>query len=350
MPIALQPDKIQRVVEIADAAVQEGTHPSIVMAVADSQEVRWSYTTRRTDHPSVNLHTIFLLASITKPIISSLVLRLIEQGRLLLYEPIARHIPEFARRGKERVTAWHLLTHTSGLNEAGMGPLFEERLPREAWLAAACDAHLNFPLGERYEYCTLSFSVLAELVTRLSGMPDIVSLRSQLCDPLGMPDTAYKPVDPERAAPVFTTPDMSDEFLPYFTSVAVPGGGLWSTAADLVSFGQTFLHNGTHNGYRLLSPPAVELMTRSHTDGLIELIEGFPFPAAYGLGWGKPTLRFAALASPRAVQHGGATGTLLVVDPTYDLVFVFLTNRWSIPCEVAERALHAVYSALEITP
>ena len=68
-------------------------------------------------------------------------------------------------------------------------------------------------------------------------------------------------------------------------------------------------------------------------------------PANYALGWKKP--RAESLASPRAFRHGGATGTLLLVDPEWDLVFVFLTNQWGIQGNAADLALHAVYGALQ---
>ena len=88
----------------------------------------------------------------------------------------------------------------------------------------------------------------------------------------------------------------------------------------------------------------LELMTRLHTAGMTEISDGQVVAANYGLGWGKPGLQL--LASPRAYRHGGITGTLLLVDPDWDLVFVFLTNQWGIKDTAADRALNAVYGAL----
>ena len=61
-------------------------------------------------------------------------------------------------------------------------------------------------------------------------------------------------------------------FVDHFVSVAAPGGGLWSTAADLVRFGQAFLRGGRSGDYQLLSPAAIEVMTRLHTGGLVEIL------------------------------------------------------------------------------
>ena len=87
-------------------------------------------------------------------------------------------------------------------------------------------------------------------------------------------------------------------------------------------------------------------MTREHTTGLYDYDAEPPVPAHYGLGWGKGSLVPWRLGSPRAFAHGGVTGTLLWIDPEYDLVYVFLTNDWGSTANAKDRALHAVYGAL----
>ena len=160
-----------------------------------------------------------------------------------------------------------------------------------------------------------------------------------------MRDTAFQPADRGRAAPVhdFGGPENTERF----SALAVPGGGLWGTAADLVAFGQTFLQGGRRAGYRLLSPAALELMTRRHVAGTMEWTPHVPSPFNYGLGWGKPDPEAGRLGSDRGYGHGGATGTYFWVDPDWDLVFVFLTNRWGIEQETPRRMLNAVYGSLD---
>ena len=85
-------------------------------------------------------------------------------------------------------------------------------------------------------------------------------------------------------------------------------------------------------------------MTRLHTGGLIDGFE--QRPAFYGLGWGKPGPDDALLASPQAYEHGGATGTWLLVDPQWDLVFVFLTNCWGIENRAPHLVGNAIYGAM----
>jgi len=98
--------------------------------------------------------------------------------------------------------------------------------------------------------------------------------------------------------------------------------------------------------YHLLAPSAIDVMTRLHTANLTASFEQPPKPAYYGLGWDKPEPNDSTLASPNAYLHGGATGTLLLIDPAWDLVFVFLTNQWNIEGAAPNKALNAVYGAL----
>ena len=161
-----------------------------------------------------------------------------------------------------------------------------------------------------------------------------------------MRHTGFQPPDWEQAATVY---DVGGPAVTrYFSSLAAPGGGLWSTAADLITFGQALLRGGRYAGYHLLGPAAIATMTRLHTHGLAEIVDGRPQPFDYGLGWAKPSADGSVLGSERSHGHSGITGTLFWVDPEWDLVFVFLTNRWGLEQNTARRVLNAVYGALEV--
>ena len=336
--------RLRHAAAIAEAAVADGSHPTAVIAVANSRETLW--TTVVPGNDGAALDSTFLLASITKPIVSTAVMRLVEQGLLLLNLPVASYLPEFGGHGKEQVTTWHLLTHTSGLEEARWQQELEQRrsTPRD-FLDAACRSYLNFEPGTRTEYCTLSFWVLGELIALLSGQPYPDYLKEHIFDPLGMKDTAFDPPDPARAVQPH---DLGGpERIAGFKALQIPGGGLWSTAADLITFGQTFLRGGRYGEYRLIGPAALDAMTRHHTPGLVQLIDGQPRSANFGLGWGKSGTDGSLLASQESYGHGGASGPLLWIDPAWDLVFVFLSNRWGVEDNTRRRILNAVYGALE---
>jgi CubicO group peptidase (beta-lactamase class C family) len=327
--VALDKDRLQHAAAVADFAVKSGSHPCVVVAAANREETLWSYIVSGEDRAEED--TVFLLASITKPVMATAIMQLVEQGKLLLSRPAAEYLPEFGAHGKQGVTARHLLTHTSGMDETLW--ITERAMQPGACFADACDTHLKFEPGTRCEYCTLSFAVLGELIAKIDGKSYPDYLRENLFAPLGMNATAFRPSDEKRAAPVH---DFDPEALKGFVGRAIAGGGLWSAAADLVKFGQAFLCGGGS----LLSPAAVEVMTRDHTGELSKQTFN------YGLGWGKPNPYDSNPGSPGAFGHGGATGTLLWIDPAWDLVFVFLTNRWGVEQETPRRALNAVYGAL----
>jgi len=114
--------------------------------------------------------TIFDLASLTKVVATTTALMmLVEEGRVRLRGPVARHLPGFGRRGKEGITVEHLLTHMSGLRPDY--PLEEEFDGYDVAIVKAFDEQPVETPGTRFVYSDINFIVLGELVTRLAGMP-----------------------------------------------------------------------------------------------------------------------------------------------------------------------------------
>jgi CubicO group peptidase (beta-lactamase class C family) len=349
--ISIDPSRLQYAAAAAEAAVRTGGYPSAVIAAANAETTFLTHVVSHPERAPAALDSIFLLASITKPIVATAIMRLVEQGRLLLGDPIVKYIPEFGLFGKGGVTAWHILTHTSGLDESGWFReiMFEQRASAGDLVQLACRSVLRYAPGARYEYNTLAFVILGELIERLSGLPYPEYLRREIFAPLGMRDTMFAPQGTQqaRAMPVYGSDDDFAARLAYFTSVAAPGGGLWSTAADLVVFGQALLRGGLSNGYHLLAPASIEAMTQLRTAGMTETRDdGSVVPALYGLGWGKPAPNGPTLAASRAYRHGGVTGTQLLIDPDWDLVVVFLTNCWGIDGGAPNLVANAIYGAL----
>jgi CubicO group peptidase (beta-lactamase class C family) len=346
--------RLQRAFDLVARQVETDLVPSAVLAVANG-----SGLVRVEAYPGADRATtdsIYLLASISKSIVATAVMQLVERGLIVLSASLRHDLPEFAAPpvepgapGAEAVTAWHLLTHTSGVLDMDAELLNRERPSRERLLEIACTSPLRFVPGSRWEYNSLSFTLLGELIHRLDGRDHPEYLRDEVFGPLGMADTAYSPIDTARAmAPHF--PDIPEQFqavaTAYFDSMMAPGGGLWSTAGDLVSFGRAMLGGGRLDGVRLLGRRFVEQMTREQTAGVQD---PGPPPAAphYGLGWGLPGLSGRMPASHRAFSHGGATGTQLLVDPDADLVVVYLANRWGLDDVASLAAVQAVYAALD---
>lgn len=296
------------------------------------------------------------IASITKPVTATAILQLVEAGSLVLSEPLTTYLPEFrpappagADRPAAPITAWHVLTHTAGLTDAPEDFFVSAPATKAAVLDRVCRAPLRFLPGSGYAYTSDSFYLLAELVERLSGSTYEGALRDRIFDPLEMAATTFDPADPGPAAVPLAgslgppgTP--RDEVLAGFISLALPGGGLWSTADDLVRFGRAMLLGGTLDGARVLGRPFVDLMTRLQTDGIFEI--GTGRAPGYALGWGRPGLGRGSPASASAFGHNGASGSTLIVDPAEDLVVVYLRNDWGATMTATDEAVQAVYAAL----
>ncbi len=348
-PPRLDPDRLGRAVAVVRESVQRGEAPAAVLAVANSRETVCCEAFTRPGGDIVAADTIFLLASISKPILATAVLQLAEEGQLVLSEPVARYIPELATPATSSVTAWHLLTHTSGIAEVTWPETVRQRPAVAVGLDPARRMPLRFVPGARFAYSTLSFYLLAELITRLGGQPYPEYLRERIFAPLAMADTSFDPrAAGARVAPVHgIDPDGAlgdEEAVRYFISLAMPGAGLWSTAADLVAFGQAMLNDGQRGDGRLLSPPFMELMTRDHTGSIATTTKDEP-STHYGLGWYKRSLEGWLPGSPRVFEHGGATGCRLWIDPDWDLVYVYLTNGFNLDSHAQVAALQAVYGA-----
>lgn len=297
------------------------------------------------------------VASITKPITATAVMQLVESGRLVLTEPIATYLPEFRPAPPkvttgplEPITAWHILAHTSGLTDAADAFFLTAPPTPAANVERLCRDRLGFATGSAYAYASDSFYILSTLIERLSGTSYPEYLRQMVLEPLGMTATSFDPTGPgPEALPLEGS--FGPEGVPfeakvaYFVALAMPGGGLWSTADDIARFGRAMLSGGTLDGVRVLGRPFVELMTRLHTGGIKE--RGTDRDPTYGLGWGKPGLGRGSPASPSSFGHSGASGSNLLVDPANDLVVVYLRNEWGVATTATDEAIQAVYAALE---
>lgn len=342
--------------EAARAAVDSGSLPGAVVGVANADGPLAIEVFRGPRAPRLRADGLFFLASITKPIVATALMRLVDSGAVDLQAPVARYVPEFAGPGKESVTVWHVLTHTSGIPDIDVDVLRQRRPSGAQITEMVCRDPLRFEPGSRYEYCSSSFYLLAEIIARKTGRPFASALRALVLRPAGMTDTSFDPrYARRRIVPVEGVPlrnrIVRELVLRYLARAALPGGGLWGTAADMLGFGQALLPSVIDQGRGLLSRRALDEMTREQTRGILEVSDdGAVRDPRYALGWGKPRVdggipsvvggaqdrsngttpasSDTVPASVNAFTHGGASGARLWIDPDIDLVFVFLTNLW----------------------
>ena len=136
--------------------------------------------------------SIFLVASVTKPVTATAAMLLVERGKLCLDEPVSSIIPEFGKKGKEGVLVRHLFTHTSGLPDQlpENQQLRAKHAPLKEFVRRICEVELLFPPGTNVSYQSCGLAMLAEIVERIEGIPFREFMRREVFDPLEMKGTS----------------------------------------------------------------------------------------------------------------------------------------------------------------
>lgn len=309
--------------------------------------------------------TIFRIASQSKAITSVGAMMLVEEGRLLLGDPVGKYIPAFEQtrvRGagsgrsmnpiaaRRRITIRDLLTHTAGVSyggEADLRDLYEgegftqwyfadKAQPIGHWMEKLAALPFEAQPGERFVY-GYATDILGHVIERVSGEALDVYLANRIFGPLRMLDTHFF-LPPEKAARLATVYSWSEKTglirapdghpgqgrYAGGPGVAFSGGaGLLSTAGDYARFLQMLLNQGELDGVRVLSPKTIELMTANQIGGL------YPAPGR-GFGLGFETVedlgRSGRYGSEGEFSWGGAYFSRYWVDPREQLVVVFFTQ------------------------
>lgn len=231
----------------------------------------------------------------------------------------------------ERITVFHLLTHTSGLRAdpgAYLEPypreFWEDGLDRTNWIPFVLRGPLQFPIGEVWNYCSHGFMILGEIIARVSGMPYDKYMRKHILDPLGMNRSFFDVPDQYRNQVCIAT-ELHQELLNFprtesYISSWVACGDLYTTLYDVWKFGQMLLNKGEFQGKRILGRKMVEAMIRNHLKNIPSYNWGAHIKAkSYGLGV-EIDKEFAF--SPGTITHEGYGWTSFVVDPAEQLVCV----------------------------
>lgn len=342
---------------IAARQVQDGTVPFVILGVAGADGVARLEAFPPVEGPRIGTNAVCLLASITKPIVTAAVMRLVQEGRFPLTEPLSRWLPELDAAGLAPFTAWHVLTHTTGIGDVDLERLLREGGDRSELIRRTISAGQDSLPGSQFRYASVTFDLLVDAVERAMDRPFATVLRETVLDPIRMSDTTFDPAPSGgRRAPVVVggwdgthlAPGAgadTEGMVTSFSSLRLAGGGLWSTAHDLLRFGRAMLRGGELDGVRILGRPIVDLMTREVTVNGLGTTADRLSDSHYGIGWGKPGV--ASPASPLAFGHGGVSGTRLWIDPAYDLVYVYLTGLWGAPSETIDEVELALYGSIE---
>ena len=303
--------------------------------------------------PRVRPDSIFLLASITKPVTGCALMILVDRGLVSLDDPVSHYLPEFQGGERARVTVRNLLSHISGLPD--MLPRNRElrraHSPLSGFVQGAAKTPLLYSPGSSFRYQSKGILLAAEIVERVSGQRLRDFEKEEMFEPLGMRHSALGMGDwkLEETVWVETSPNSNQADLdrfgpnsPYWRDMGHPWGGMHSSALDLAVLLQTMLNGGEYGGKRVFSRAAVDAMT-SDQNGSLE--------APWGLGWAlrdSPVWNFfGELVSAKTFGHTGATGTVAWADPKRDLLCVILTNRMVENGRLLRRVSNAVAAAVE---
>ena len=324
--------------ELLDSAVADGAFPGGVLAVGLHNELAvhpFGRLTRDAKSPAVTGDTIYDVASLTKPIVTTTaIMRLVERGELSLDAPVVRFLPEWAKAApsdpdpswRARVTVRMLLLHDSGLPPHR--DFFEQAKGRDAVLARVMAEPLVREPGKQIEYSDIGFILLGEIVERLTGDP-LDEVAKDIFTPLDMRDSLFNPPKSLRSHIAPTEYDATyrkrllqgevhDENAWALGGVA-GHAGLFSTAGDIAEFAQMLLNGGIYAHHRILRRSTIQQFTSRETLG----------GSSRALGWDVPMQPSSSgqYFSAKSYGHTGFTGTSLWIDPERGLFVILLTNR-----------------------
>jgi uncharacterized protein YbbC (DUF1343 family)/CubicO group peptidase (beta-lactamase class C family) len=326
--VGLDPDRLAGIdAAVAEAIAQERCPGAVVLVIRDGKVAfrkAYGLRARQPREEAMTTDTIFDLASLTKPVTTaSSVMHLVQQGKLRLEDPVAKHMPEFGKHGKDRITVLQLLLHTSGL--IADNPLRDYQDGKKQAIERINDLRLVAEPGRRFIYSDVGYIVLGELVEKLSGQPLDEYARKNLFEPLGLPELTYRPGKTlvDRCAP---TEAVNGRWLrgevhdPRARAVGGVAGhaGLFGTADDLAVYAQMVLDGGVSRTRQILDKKTVRLLTTPQAVPRGMRTPGFDARTSYSANRGDYFGGFG---------HTGFTGTSLWVDPASRTTVIVLTNR-----------------------
>jgi CubicO group peptidase (beta-lactamase class C family) len=356
------PERLERLTAIMARQVEEKKAPGVSMLIARHGKVayRQSVGALRPGGPAMTDDAIFRIYSMTKPIVSVAAMMLVEEGRLLITDPVSKYIPAFAnakvgivngdRLGlaplKRPITVQDLMRHTSGLTYGFTGVSPVQKLTRAAnvvnsnrTLAENVDAMAALPLmhqpGEVWEY-SLSTDVLGRVVEILEGASLGEVLRARLFGPLGMVDTAFFTPEAKlaRRADPFSFDFMTAAGVDTRDVTAPPkfesgGGGLMSTLGDYSRFAAMLSGGGALDGVRILGARTLTFMASDHLDAGARKDHYLLWPGhGFGLGFAVRTDPGKAPTAGSVGEFfwGGMMGTAFWVSPRDSLFAVLMVQ------------------------
>jgi len=336
--------------------VASGRAPSVAAIVMRRGEVLLAEAAgvQRPGGPELTLDHTWALASATKPITAAVLMSLVEEGRVGIYEPVIEHLPELAGSTHDDVLVHHLFTHTAGwesplfsgrmaafIASGDLPPLTLDRdLLSHIFLTLAFDPIRFCEVGEVMAYANVNYELISEIIRRTTGDTLQAAMQARIFDPLGMDHSALIVPDSLLDNTVRRAPDLPFGEADDTTGLALQGelveqadaggAGGFASPRDLATFAQALLDGGIHDGSRILAPSSVRAMTTNQIPGTPAVFGPDATVAEGSWGYGFSVIceqRWpwfgGGLVPMGSVTHPGAGGVNYWIDLEHQIVGVF---------------------------
>jgi CubicO group peptidase (beta-lactamase class C family) len=351
-PVAQQPqhheNRFDAIVELTQAKMREYHVPGVAIGIFDNGVLttRGLGVTNVDDPLPVTEHTVFPIASISKTFAATMMMRLVEQGKVDLKAPVRKYLPDFKVRDdavSRDVTVWNLLTHTPGWEGQVSGPDRGEDTLRNFTATVMPDLMQIAPPAAAWSYNNAGFSVSGRVIEAVTGTSINRAVRDLVFNPLGLAHagtTAGEFIVNRFAAGHAVKGDVAVLQRPFSPSVSVTAGGVGLCITDLLNYAKFHLGDGTAaNGERVLSKASLEMMrtTQLHKQSTDDDI---------GIAW-----HLRNVGNLRVAAHGGTlSGHILLLEivPEKNFAVGILTNSitgWRLIQDVEREVLKQYHGA-----
>ncbi|HRN71498.1 MAG TPA: glycoside hydrolase family 3 N-terminal domain-containing protein [Ginsengibacter sp.] len=368
--VGMDSRKLMAIDSIVLNGIAKGAFPGSVVLAAKDGKVFYEKsfgTYNYGEADEINTQSIFDLASVTKILATTLsVMKLYDEGKIKLDKTLGTYLPWVRKSDKKNLNIEKILLHQAGLvayipffktmiDEKTGTPLpryfrseksneFSIRVAQNLYLRTDYEDSiyqriLNSKLGpqDKYIYSDNDFIFLGKIVEAISGMSLDEYTAETFYKPMGLRSTGFRPrekFDTNRIVPTefektfrmqHLHGDVHDPGSALFGGIA-GHAGLFSTAGDMAALLQMLLNGGTFGGKQYLKPSTINLFT-AYNSAISRRGIGFDKPQKDNYTTADKDPYPSRFASPLTYGHTGYTGTCIWVDPEYNLVYVFLSNR-----------------------
>jgi len=348
---------------LATLGIKEKAYPGCRILIAHKGDIIYNKSFGKhtyTGTTSVNEKDMYDLASITKVAATTLaIMKLYDNDKLKLNDKLSEYLPYLIGSNKEDITIAEVLTHTAGLKawipfykstltDNKWNPMIYDTISSETFAIKVChrmymnksykDSMIQYiissPISKnhKYEYSDLGFYLLSDLIQKISGESLDAYLYTHFYKPMGLKNITFNPT--EKILLHYIPPTENDTIFRkqliqgyvHDQGAAMMGGvsghaGLFSSANDLYAILQMLLNEGEFEGKEYIRSGTIKHFTSYYTHNCRRGL-GFDKPFQ-GKGGGPCSI----YASSKSYGHSGFTGTFFWVDPKYDLIYIFLSNR-----------------------